>query len=237
MIKLLYKTFLLALLINCTAFVAKAQVGYDYSLYDVGASVGFNQFMGESSPNNTRPSVNLNVTFNQTPFVNYVFEVQMGTFAGGDSTQNPGLQMKSSFHAFVFRGQLQMGEIMDYSRSQLSNALKNLYVSAGVGFLYNHVTTIAKGAVNDIQGLGIYSQTHTQEPFLPLRVGYEFKMFNMYQQPSVKFDIGYEYNYIFSDNTDNYTYGNRKDAFSQFFIGVKFAIGDNVLSYRKQIHY
>ena len=237
MIKLIYKITLLTFIISCTAFIAKAQVGYDYSQYDVGVALGLNSFSGEASPNSTKPSVNLNITFNQTPFTNFVFEAKLGQFAGGDSTKSPGLQFTSSFYAFVFRGQLQFGEFLNYQNSQFANAMKNFYVSAGVGYLYTHVTEIARAPVNEISGLTINPVNKTQVPFIPFRLGYEFKVFNQYQQPSLKFDVGYEYDYILSDKPDGYLYSGRKDAFNEFFIGVKFAIGGGVVSYRKQIHY
>ena len=237
MIKLICKTTLLTLLICCTAFIAKAQLGYNYSQFDVGTSVGFNQVYGDAAPQKTTASINFNFTFNATPYTNFVFEAQLGQFAAGDSTKSPGLQFTSSFYAFIFRGQLQFGEFLDYQRSPFLNAVKNLYVSAGVGYLYNHVTEISRAPASEIAGLTINSTLRTQEPFIPLRLGYEFKVFNQYQQPSLKVDVGYEYNYILSDNADGYLYSGRKDAFTQIFIGVKFAIGGGVVSYRKQIHY
>jgi hypothetical protein len=77
---------------------------------------------------------------------------------------------------------------------------------------------------------------NAQTPFLPVRIGYEFKLYNQYSQPSVKIDIGYQYNFMFGDNLDGYTSAGNNDAYAQFTIGVKFAIG-GVTSYRKQIHY
>jgi hypothetical protein len=72
---------------------------------------------------------------------------------------------------------------------------------------------------------------------VPIRIGYEIKLFNRYSQPSAKIDIGYNYNYVFGDNLDGFTTGAKKDVYTQFTIGVKFAIGAALTSYRKQITY
>jgi hypothetical protein len=235
MIKLISKTTLLSLFICCSAFIAKAQLGYNYAQYDIGTSVAFNTVFGDVLPQKATPSINFNFTFNQTPFVNYVLEVQLGKLTGGDSVNtSTGRYFNNDFYAFVFRGQLQFGEFIDYSSSQFYNALKNFYVSAGVGYVRNHITQISRYALQT----GIYTggEDKSQEPFIPARIGYEFKLYNKFQQPSVRIDIGYEANFIFGDNLDGYSTGMHNDIYTQFTLGVKFALG-GVTSYRKQIIY
>ncbi|MDB5008307.1 MAG: hypothetical protein JWQ84_2257 [Mucilaginibacter sp.] len=235
MIKPILKT-LLTLFICCSAFIAKAQLGYNFSQWDIGTSVAFNQVKGDAQTQTTMPSINFNITFNSTPYVNYVLEAQLGKLRGGDSVAtSTGRYFNNDFYAIIFRGQLQFGEFLDYSHSQLANAFKNLYVSAGVGFINNHITQINRYS-KMIPGFYTGGQDRSQDPFIPLRIGYEFKLYNKYEKPSVKIDFGYEANIDLSDNLDGFTTPGHHDMYTQFTMGVKFALG-GLSSYRKQIIY
>lgn len=236
MAKLIARTTLLTLLMCLTSLLSKAQVGYDYSQYDVGFSVGFNQFYGDVVTAKSTKGVNFNFNYNQSPYINYIFEFQAGKLAGGDSVKDPlGRQFATDYNYFAFRIQVQGGEILDYSRDPLANAFKNLYVGVGIGLVFNKITNINRYS---IQFPGYYTpgENKSQQAFLPLRIGYEFKIYNKYQRPDVKFDIGYQYNIVFGDQLDGFKVGHLQDAFAQFTIGVKFSIG-GVTSYRKQINY
>jgi hypothetical protein len=235
MIKLFTKTTILTLLVCCTAFIAKAQLGYNYSQYDIGTSVSFDAVSGDALPQKTTQAINFNFTYNQTPYTNFVFEAQLGKLTGGDSLKSAnGRYFNNDFYSFVFRGQLQFGELMDYTTSPFLNAVKNIYVSAGVGFIRNHITKIHRTS-NTFPVQTTPGDTVSQEPFLPVRIGYEFKLFNKYEQPSVKFDIGYEANFIFGDDLDGFITGKHNDIYTQLCFGVKFAIGGGMTSYRKRI--
>jgi len=238
MIKPITKTALLTLFICCTTVAVRAQLGYNFAKYDIGASVGFNTVHGDAQTQTSTPSVNLNFTINQTPFTNFVLEAQLGRFAGGDSVHtSTGRQFKSDFSAFIFRGQLQAGEFLDYSNNRVFNALKNLYISAGLGYIVNRMTEINRYSIKN-PGFYTGGEDNSQEIFIPFRLGYEFKLFNQYQQPSVKFDIGYGYNYVLGDGVDGFAVtANHHDSYSQYTIGVKFALGSSDISYRKQIQY
>ncbi|MDN3581286.1 hypothetical protein [Mucilaginibacter flavus] len=234
MIKHITKTLFIFIL-SAISFCAKAQIGYDYAQYDVGTSVGVNvAAMADVNTLTVTPSVNFNFNYNQSPYTNYVFNLEVGRLEGGTLASSSGRKFENHFTAFSFRGQLQAGEFLDYSTSPFLNAVKNLYVSAGIGYIVNHIVYKSLDKRDPTYATG---DNNAQTPFLPLRLGYEFKIYNDYSQPSVKIDIGYQYNYIFGDELDGYkTAASNNDAYAQFTIGVKFAIG-GVTSYRKQIHY
>jgi hypothetical protein len=238
MIKLISKTFLITFIVCCTSLIARAQLGFDYSEWELGAGVGITSVMGNAETQTTTPVVHLNLTFNSTPYVNYVFEAQMGRIAGGDSlTSASGRQFTGDLTAFVFRGQLQLGELMDYEKSPFKNAIKNLYISAGIGYAVSHITGINRFS---IKNPGEYTPglLNSQEPFIPIRIGYEFKVFNRYQQPAFKIDVAYAYNYVLGDDLDGFVVGTgHHDVYTQICIGVKFAFGGDIISYRKQIPY
>lgn len=234
MIKFVTKTALIITL-GTISFFAKAQVGYDYAQYDIGTAVGVNTAaMADVNTITATPSIHFNFNYNQSPFVNYVFELQVGRLEGGTLASSSGRKFENHFTAFSFRGQLQAGEFLDYSSSPFMNVMKNWYASAGIGYISNHIVS----KTDDKRGLDYTpaGDNNAQVPFLPARIGYEFKLYNQYSQPSVKIDLGIQYNFIFGDNLDGYTSAHNNDAYAQFTIGVKFAIG-GVTSYRKQIHY
>ena len=224
------KKFIFALLICVSAVGAKAQVGYNYSQYDFGLSGAVNTASTDFKNSRTGYSAFAHFTYNFTPYLNYIAEVQVGSVKGDSLAIIPGtfLSYNNSFTTVSFRAQLQMGELFDYSQSQFANAFKNLYLSAGIGVIYTDLKIYDSGieSANE-KGSNIY---------MPLKVGYEFKFFNSYSEPVVKLDIGYQYNYIFSDNFDGITYGKKSDAFSQIVVGLKFGIGGST-SYRKSINY
>lgn len=237
MIKLIHKTTILTLLVCCTTLAARAQIGYDYSQYDVGVAGGFNQVYGNAQTQPFSQSVHINFTFNYTPYTNFVWEAQFGKLTGGDSVKTTsGRYFNNDFSAFIFRGQLQLGEIMDYSHSDFKNGAKNLYLSIGMGYIVNYITQINRYSIQ-VPGLFSGGKNSSNEVFIPLRLGYEFKIFNSYQQPSVKVDLGYEYNYVLGNGVDGFSAPKKDEAYTQLFIGVKFAVGGSIVSYKKQIHY
>ncbi|WP_143822367.1 hypothetical protein [Mucilaginibacter pedocola] len=237
MTKLLFKTTLLTLLLTSVAFFANAQIGYDYAQYDFGIGGNINRVYGDAELIKNTFSTNVNFTYNHTPFVNYVAEVQVGVLEGGHVLSRSGRYFKNNYTALVFRGQLQAGELIDYSRSQFMNVIKNFYISAGLGYIMNDIrdgniqreSQVTPGYYTD--GLN-----KSNELFLPMRIGYEFKLFNRYNEPSFKVDIGAQMNRDFDDNMDGFTAGKSKDNLMQYNITLKFALG-GVTSYRKQIHY
>jgi len=225
---------LLTLIACFTAMVSKAQIGYDYSRYDLGASLAFNSFYGDVQTAVSTKSVNLNFNYNQTAFVNYIIEMQTGTLMGGNAkTDLLGRQFSANYTYYALRIQVQAGELIDYSQNAVFNALKNFYAGAGIGMVYSNITSINRYST---QFPGYYTPgaNSASELFLPARIGYELKIFNKNQRPDYKIDVGYQYNIVFGDELDGFKAGTHNDAFSQFTIGVKISVG-GVTSYRKEI--
>ena len=101
MIKIFTKTLVISAFICLLTFSAKAQIGYDYSKYDIGTSVSFNTLMGDAQTTKTTEAINFNLTYNTTPFVNFVFEVQLGKLTEGDSLKtSTGRYSNNDFYAF-----------------------------------------------------------------------------------------------------------------------------------------
>ncbi|CAN5224996.1 hypothetical protein BH09BAC6_BH09BAC6_23440 [soil metagenome] len=237
MIKLIFKTTLLILIVCCSALVTKAQLGYDFAQYDIGVAVGFNQVYGDAETVKQTNSIHFNFTYNTTPYTNFIFEAQLGRLAGGDVNSRSGRKFNNDFTSLVFRGQLQGGEFLDYRNSKVMNFFKNLYVSAGIGYIINNIpATDINRTSTVVPGFYTPGENKSNEPFIPLKIGYEIKLFNTYDQPSFKIDLGYQYNYVLGDGVDGFIVGNPHDKYTQVTLGVKFALG-GLTSYRKKIPY
>jgi hypothetical protein len=228
------KKLILTICICFTVILAKAQLGYNYAQYDLGVAAALNYAYTDAETVKGTPAVHLNFTYNHTPFLNYIAEVQIGRLAGGDSLLTlSGRQFKNSYTAVSFRGQIQAGEFLDYENRTIFNALKNIYLSAGLGVMYNNMTEINRTSLY-IPEFTSTGRNNSSEVFIPMKIGYEFKIFNSYDEPSVKVDLGYQYNYVLGDQLDGIKAGVRKDMYMQFVVGIKFAIG-GFTSYRKTI--
>ena len=229
------KGFLL-LVVCLIVSTARAQVGYDYAQYDVGFATGINKVYGDAETFTQTQSIHFSLNYNVSPFINYVLELQLGQLKGGDSLKTlSGRQFTNDFTSVMFRGQVQLGELIDYSQNPMYNAFKNLYLSTGVGFVVNHLTEANRYSIL-VPGYYSPGSNNSNEILIPARIGYEFKIYNKFNEPSFKVDVGYQYNFILGDDLDGYTVGNKNDAYSQITIGVKFALG-GVTSYRKLITY
>jgi hypothetical protein len=228
------KTIVIIAFTCLLGYTAKAQVGNDYAQYDLGIGLDMNKAYTDAQTIKTTKSGHFNFNYNVSPFVNYIIEFQTGTLQGGDSlTTTSGRQFTNTFNAVMFRAQLQMGEIIDYSQGGLANTFKNVYVSSGVGFVVNHLTEINRASIQ-VPGFYTAGEDNSNEILIPVRVGYEFKFYNRYNQPGFKIDVGYQYNFIMGDGLDGFPVGKQRDSYSQISFGIKFAVG-GVISYRKQI--
>jgi hypothetical protein len=228
------KSFIVTFVISLFALTSRAQLGYMYSPLDLGVAGTVNTVYGDAKIQQNKFSGDVSLSYNQTPFVNYVFDFQAGNLSGGNIQKDThDSQFSNNYTAYTARAQLQLGEITDYSQSAIANAFKNLYLSTGVGFIANNAS-----ALHYVPPTNSYAatQSNSTEAFIPLRIGYEFKLFNAYDEPTIKFDLAYQTNYVLGDEIDALKVGKSNDIFTQFSLGVKFAIGTPT-SYRKQISY
>jgi hypothetical protein len=229
------KALILTIFMCFTALVSKAQLGYNYNQFDFGIAGGVDQVYGDAESVTATPTLHVSLNYNQTPYINYILEAQGGKLQGGNEYKDSsGRQFSNSFTAFLFRAQVQAGEIIDYSQSPFANAMKNFYLSSGIGYIVNHVTANRYSYL--IPGYYTPGRNSSNEIFIPARIGYEFKLFNQYNIPNLKVDIAYQYNFVMGDDIDGYETGKSRDKFSQFTIGLKFAFGA-LTSYRKSIQF
>ena len=93
------------------------------------------------------------------------------------------------------------------------------YVSAGFG-LMGYVPTVTDQLGNTTNFKTDNSSGRLKEGFVPVGVGLKFNL-----SPIVSLDLGYDVNFVYSDNFDGYKFGRSNDRFSYAHAGLDFSLG------------
>jgi OOP family OmpA-OmpF porin len=93
------------------------------------------------------------------------------------------------------------------------------YFTAGVGTMnYTPVITASNGTSTNFKTDGSGA---INELFLPVGVGLKFNIAS-----GINLDLGYQVNFVYSDNVDGFNFGSNNDRFSYAHIGLEFALGN-----------
>lgn len=228
------------LLFLCTK-ILYAQVGYNYSGYSVGLGGGVTIADADVNKKISKTAFFGTGSYNYSPFVTFTGELQAGKLAGGDiNTDKDTRAFVNNFKALTFYADVQMGELIDYRDYILLNVIKNVYVGSGFGVVFNKMAFIQRTSLVDI-GYVFPGQDTSSELLLPLRIGYEFKIYNFYREPSIRINVGYQVTLAYGEGLDGYNDPPQKfdnqhvDRYSLIGVGVKYSFGTPI-SYRKPIH-
>lgn len=226
---------------------ARAQSGYNYYEWGWGLGTGYERGYTNITKQYPHISFNANLVYNYNPYLPIEAEIQIGNLSGGgrSPSQDPyGRQYTNSYKAFILHADFQLGAGIDYEGSWFLRIVKDFYLGAGLGLISNS---------NKVQRYSIYTPPYPQpgyykfpgkdnsiDPMVPLRVGYEFKFYDRYDEPSIAIDLGYIHNFAFGEGLDGYNDPSSKfknnsiDQYRQFTIMFKYYFG-NVVSYNKLI--
>jgi OOP family OmpA-OmpF porin len=92
------------------------------------------------------------------------------------------------------------------------------YFTAGGGFMgYKPVFTRTTGETTNFK---IDNDGNIHEFFVPVGLGVKLNV-----APGINIDLGYQVNFVYSDNIDGYNYGSNNDRFSYAHAGLEFALG------------
>jgi OOP family OmpA-OmpF porin len=92
------------------------------------------------------------------------------------------------------------------------------YLIAGVGTMnYTPKITTPGGQETNFK---TGDKSSINEVFIPIGLGLKFDI-----APGINLDLGYQVNFVQSDNFDGYKYGSTNDRFSYAHIGLEFALG------------
>ena len=225
--------------------LAKAQMGYNYKEFGIGLDISAARGYTNIARQDEHVVANINFIYNYSPYIPVTAELQFGTLSGGGLTpklDRYGRMFTNHFEAFVLHADFQLGEVIDYSQNDLLNIVKNFYFGSGGGIVFNS---------NTVQRTNIYPENGSLDYVfpgkdnsinltVPLRFGYEFKIYNEYSEPYMAIDIGYVHNLVFGEGLDGYDdpsakfKNNATNQYRQILIGVKFNFG-NITSYNKLI--
>ena len=231
--------------------IAKAQEGYNYKEFAIGLDLSYELGYTNVQKQDNHISENINFIYNYSPYIPITAELQFGTLSGGGltpATDKYGRQYTNQYEAFVLHGDFQMGEVIDYSESGVLNILKNFYFGSGIGFVFNNNVVQRTNVYYGENGLPNYGPKTYVFPgkdnsinlIVPIRFGYEFKLYNDFQEPYMAIDIGYVHNMVFGEGLDGYDdpstefKNNATNQYRQIVVGVKFSFG-NVTSFNKLI--
>jgi hypothetical protein len=228
-----------------SAFVVKAQVGYNYKEFSIGLDVSYERGYTNVNRQDEHFGESINFTYNYSPYIPITAELQFGTLSGGGLTQNLdkyGRMYTNHFEGLILHGDFQLGEVVDYTESYFMSAIKGFYIGSGGGIIFNS-NTVQRTNVILSNGPSTYVFPGSNSSInltIPLRIGYEFKLFNEYEEPWMAINIGYVHNLVFGEGLDGYDdpsskfKNNATNQYRQIVVGVRFNFG-NVTSYNKVI--
>jgi hypothetical protein len=241
------KKYILFFVSVLAVITVKAQSGYNYQEWGVGADASYIRGYTNVQKQYDHPSFNFNVIYNYNPYLPVMAEFQTGTLSGGGllpSQDKYGREYTNHYKALIFHADVQLGSAIDYEYSWILQILKDFYVGTGVGFISNS---------NTVQRYSIYAPPYPQPGYykfpgndnsvdlmVPLRFGYEFKFYDDYNEPSFAINVGYIHNLAFNEGLDGYNdppskfKNNAVDQYRQIVVGFRYYFG-RVVSYNKLI--
>ena len=263
------KALLILFLVQAAIFTAKAQIGYNFAQWNLGTGISYVKGNTGVLNQSGHAACNFTLGYNVTPFVNVTLQYQFGQLSGGfneyyaktvagldptksnyDSLLNAipvnyskldpyRLSYFNDYQMINVHADVQMGEFMDYASDGLINkVVKNIYVGTGLGMVFNSIS----GNNNRLSPDSTYyigGSDNSQNVVIPFRLGYQFKIYNSYDEPSILIELGYQHNWVLGYGLDGFAdpvvIKKRFEQFDDFHFGIKFNFG-NITSYRRPIH-
>jgi hypothetical protein len=235
------KKYFLFIALALASFKIKAQGGYNYNSFGIGIGASSVKGYTNVARNYTHQAYNLNLVYNYSPYVPIMVELQAGTLSGGGLTVEEDRyrrQYKNNFKAAILHADLQLGEVMDYQRNWVMNFLKNFYLGSGVGFISNSLK-VQRTSLDDPNYV-FPGDDSGINVMIPLRFGYEIKIYNYDDMPVFGIDLGYRHNVVFGEGLDGYNdpsgkfKNNALSQYRQITIGLRYNFGTET-SYNKSI--
>jgi len=200
-----------------------------YRTWSIGASAGvltpWTFFSSNSKSDFTSPNGNLGygayINYQITPAIGLRADYLGGKLTGDDMhPNNQNIGPFSSFstqinYAASLSADITVGNISwRYNRSFLQP-----YITSGVGTMnYTPVLTYTNGTVTDFKTTG--GRSSIDEIYWPVGIGFKINL-----SESLNLDLGYQVNFVFSDNVDGYNYGATNDRFSYGHAGLEYVFG------------
>ena len=229
------KKLLLFFFVLIQAIAAKSQ-SYNYNSYAIG--VNYNAlfpYVDLATGNNTK-GFGITGYYNLSSYLPLGLEFQTGELSGGGVlTDFHGREYKNKFTAIIARGDIFLGQVMDYGYSGPIRYLKDFYAGTGIGVISNNMAFIQR--VQAKTGYVFPGKDKSLNLIVPIRVGYELKINNTYGEPFIGINLGYVMNITFGEGLDGYDdsskdfKNNVPDLYRQIVLGVKVNFGPTKSNY------
>ncbi len=248
------KKYILFFVAVVSVITVKAQAGYNYYELGVGAGASYMRGYTNVPRQDNHIGFNLNFIYNYNPYLPIEAEIQKGTLSGGGLTVDRdryGRQFTNNFLAFYLHADVQLGAFIDYGNDWFLNRIKNFYAGTGIGLVDNN-NTVQRYNILPNMGYplppdpGAYKFPGKDKSInfsIPFRFGYEFKIFDSYDEPSMAITLGYVHYLVFGEGLDGYDdppskfKNNATNQYRQFTVGFKYFFGTTV-AYNKLVkHY
>lgn len=234
--------------IGATAGVTAAYTGLTFGLSDLPGLAGFNAKKGITTNKSKVFGGSLDYYF--TPFITGGIEYNIVQLKDGPDKHNRAFI--SDFSSIEVRGNVAVGQFIDYSYSPFLYAIRNINAGLGIGFISgkNNVAEFPLGTDAstptsltvpyprrthiDDRGKSKFSSVVS----LPISIGYNLNIYDAYQE--VRFVIGANYKMVFtsSDDLDGFAddptmfENNAKDVYTTYGISVKYLFGPKGLFFK-----
>lgn len=233
------KKYILLFVFAASAAFAKAQAGYNYYEWGIGAEASYERGYTNVPRQDNNIGFAGKLIYNYNPYLPIELEIQAGHLSGGGLTVDKdkyGRQFSNHFIAAYLHADVHLGAIIDYGDDWFLNRIKNFYLGTGFGLVDNNnkvqrTNVIPQNGSLDYVFPGKDKSTNFA---IPLRVGYEFKIYDSYDQPGWAIDVGYIHTLVFGEGLDGYDdpsskfKNNATNQYRQFVIGFKYFFGNTV---------
>ena len=260
------KVIIILLFIQAAAFTAKAQLGYNYYQYNMGLGLDYIKAYTNVPNQLSYPAFHFNMGYNVSPYTTINFQFQFGTLSGGfdhyystkvasldpfsakyDSLLNDipiqykktdpyELNYTNHFQMFNIHADMAMGEFLDLGDGWMS-AFKDFYFGSGVGMVFNNISDNHSRLSPD-STYYIGGSDKSQNIIIPIRMGYQYKLYNSYDIPSIILEIGYQHNFVLGYGLDGFAdpvVAKSFESYGGIHFSVKFNFG-SITSWRKSFH-
>lgn len=226
------KKYILLIGIIFTCFVVRAQGGYNYNSFGFGIGGGIVHPLADLKQAYNDKAFNANFTYYYNPYVPVVLEFQVGKLSGGGNSvteDKDTRRYENTYKALMLHVDYQLGDAIDYYRSDFLNIIKNFYGGIGVGAMFNTVDANRFSRLDPTYSFP--GSNKSVNVIIPLRFGYEFKIYDYYGVPKFGIDIGYQHYVTFGEGLDGYDdptsrfKNNAPDQYRHITIGLKYNFG------------
>jgi hypothetical protein len=137
------------------------------------------------------------INYYPSPYFDGVLEAQFGTIAVGKPSGMPYSPSNNNFinpyQAIFLEAQLHFGLLID--EDSFLDPMRNFYAISGIGYLHSKPTSIFSNTIDYI---------HYKAPVIPLKLGYLLNIKTNYNDPLLKIDLSYSFNYVAGRGLESY---------------------------------